>query len=119
VTRGDDSCLRVADRFLRAALAGRAARRPPLRFPVAGPFTRRVWEALLRIPPGRTLAYAELAVQAGSLAAARAAGTACGRNALPVFVPCHRVIGAGGALGGFSAGLAWKSALLRAEGARA
>ena len=58
-----------------------------------------VWEAMQRIPAGTTRTYGELARELGS--SARAVGGACGANPLPVVVPCHRVIAAGGALGGF------------------
>ena len=63
------------------------------------PFQRRVWQALGRIPSGTTRSYGELAVALGS--SARAVGGACRRNPVPVVVPCHRVIAAGGAAGGF------------------
>ena len=63
------------------------------------PFQRRVWQALGRIPSGTTRSYGELAVALGS--SARAVGGACRRNPVPVVVPCHRVIAAGGATGGF------------------
>ena len=63
------------------------------------PFQRRVWQALGRIPSGTTRSYGELAVALGS--SARAVGGACRRNPGPVVVPCHRVIAAGGAAGGF------------------
>ena len=63
------------------------------------PFQRRVWQALGRIPSGTTRSYGELAVALCS--SARAVGGACRRNPVPVVVPCHRVIAAGGAAGGF------------------
>jgi len=63
------------------------------------PFQRRVWQALGRIPSGTTRSYGELAAALGS--SARAVGGACRRNPVPVVVPCHRVIAAGGAAGGF------------------
>jgi methylated-DNA-[protein]-cysteine S-methyltransferase len=65
------------------------------------PFRRRVWEALRRIPCGETLSYARLAEQLGSAGAARAVGQANRHNPLPIVVPCHRVVGAGGAMGGY------------------
>lgn len=58
-----------------------------------------VWEAMQRIPPGRTRSYGELADELGS--SPRAVGGACGANPIPVVVPCHRVIAAGGRIGGF------------------
>jgi methylated-DNA-[protein]-cysteine S-methyltransferase len=79
-------------------------------------FQRRVWSALRRIPPGRTLSYKELAQNIGNDNATRAVGSANGRNPLCIVVPCHRVISADGSLGGFSAGLDAKRWLLRHEG---
>lgn len=58
-----------------------------------------VWEAMQRIPAGRTRTYGELAADIGS--SARAVGGACGANPIPVIVPCHRIIAAGGDIGGF------------------
>lgn len=66
--------------------------------PAGTPFQLRVWQALLAIPPGAPLTYGALARQLGS--AARAVGQACGANPLPILIPCHRVVAAGG-LGGF------------------
>jgi methylated-DNA-[protein]-cysteine S-methyltransferase len=63
------------------------------------PFQRRVWHALRRIPSGCTRSYGELARELGS--SARAVGGACRRNPIPIVVPCHRVIAAGGGAGGF------------------
>lgn len=80
-------------------------------------FARRVIAACRSIPYGSTRSYAALAQAAGSPRAARAVGTVMARNPLPLLVPCHRVIGAHGGLGGYSArgGLAVKQRLLRLE----
>ncbi|MCB9736625.1 MAG: methylated-DNA--[protein]-cysteine S-methyltransferase [Deltaproteobacteria bacterium] len=79
-------------------------------------FQRRVWEALRAIPPGETRAYGELARALGLPAgAARAVGAANGRNPLSIIVPCHRVVGADGALTGYAGGLARKRWLLDHE----
>jgi methylated-DNA-[protein]-cysteine S-methyltransferase len=78
-------------------------------------FARRVRQGLLGIPYGRTVSYGELAVSIGSPGAARAVGTACARNPLPLIVPCHRVLGAGGRIGGYSAGTELKRWLLDFE----
>ena len=82
------------------------------------PFTCRVYRALRRIGPGRTVSYAELAERAGSPRAARAVGQAMANNPLALVVPCHRVLGAHGQPGGFSAagGAATKAKLLALEG---
>jgi methylated-DNA-[protein]-cysteine S-methyltransferase len=81
------------------------------------PFQQAVWQALRRIPAGQTRSYAQVARQAGSPRALRAAGAAIGRNPLSIIVPCHRVIGSSGALTGYAGGLPRKQALLRLEGA--
>jgi methylated-DNA-[protein]-cysteine S-methyltransferase len=81
-------------------------------------FQRRVWEALQRIPRGAVSTYGKIAAQLGRPGAARAVGTAAGSNPFPVVVPCHRLVRAGGELGGFSATGGWqlKAAMLRREG---
>jgi methylated-DNA-[protein]-cysteine S-methyltransferase len=76
---------------------------------------RAGWEALRRIEPGHPLTYAEFAVELGSPSAVRAAASICARNAPALFVPCHRVLRTGGALGGFAWGLEVKRALLARE----
>ncbi len=78
-------------------------------------FQAQVWRAARLVPRGQTRSYAWLASQVGRPGAARAVGQALGRNPLPVVVPCHRILAAGGGLGGFSGGLAMKRFLLRLE----
>ncbi len=78
-------------------------------------FQRAVWSALVTIPFGTTISYAELARRAGRPGAARAAGAANGKNPLSIVLPCHRVVGAGGALTGYAGGLANKRLLLEHE----
>jgi methylated-DNA-[protein]-cysteine S-methyltransferase len=80
-----------------------------------GPFQQRAWAAMRAVAPGRTATYAELAVAAGSPTAVRAAGSACARNLVAPFVPCHRVLRSGGTLGGYYYGLDAKRALLAHE----
>ena len=82
-------------------------------------FQQRVWQALRAIPYGQTRSYAQLAEAIGQPKAMRAVGAANGRNPLSIVVPCHRVIGADGALVGFGGGLPVKTFLLRLEGALA
>ena len=69
--------------------------------PQGTPFRLKVWEALRRIPAGETRSYAEIARMVGC-ASARAIGQANGANPIPILIPCHRVVAAGGALGGYS-----------------
>ena len=80
------------------------------------PFQRRVWEALRAIPAGTTTSYADLARAIGAPTAVRAVGAANGANPVAVIVPCHRVIGASGALTGYGGGLDRKRWLLAHEG---
>lgn len=102
---------------INTVLAGRRPRSvPPLDWEGATEFQRRVWRTLQGIPLGETRQYADLARELGCPGAARAVGQACGANPIPVLVPCHRVLAAGGTLGGFSAGLEWKRRLLALEG---
>ena len=79
-------------------------------------FRAEVLRATARIPFGATASYREIATAAGSANAYRAAGTALGRNPIPIVVPCHRVLHAGGGLGGYTGGLDRKRFLLRLEG---
>jgi methylated-DNA-[protein]-cysteine S-methyltransferase len=68
------------------------------------PFQRKVWEGIARIPHGELQSYGELARRIGRPRASRAVGQACGANPLPLIIPCHRVVGSGRVLGGFSGG---------------
>jgi len=83
--------------------------------PSGTPFQRRVWRQMMAIPYGATQSYGEMAALCGG--GARAVGTACGRNPIPVIIPCHRVVATGGRLGGYSGGggPATKSFLLTLE----
>jgi methylated-DNA-[protein]-cysteine S-methyltransferase len=78
-------------------------------------FQRRVWLELTRIPYGETRSYGELARSIGAPKAVRAVGAANGANPIPIVVPCHRVIGAGGKLVGYGGGLPLKRRLLSLE----
>jgi methylated-DNA-[protein]-cysteine S-methyltransferase len=88
----------------------------PLDWSLSEGFRLRVLRAISKIPYGETRSYTEMATKAGNERAVRAAGTACGRNPLPLVVPCHRVLRTGGALGGYGGGLEMKQALLALEG---
>jgi methylated-DNA-[protein]-cysteine S-methyltransferase len=97
----------------------RTAALPPLAW-AGSAFEAAVWQVLCTIPWGHTLSYGEVARRVDASAGAslaRAVGTACGANPLPLLVPCHRVIGADGSLVGFSGGLEMKTRLLQHEGA--
>lgn len=83
---------------------------------IGTPFQKRVWNALMAIPYGETRSYKDIARYIGCPKGCRAVGQANGANPVPILVPCHRVISAGGGLGGYSGGLEIKKALLRLEG---
>lgn len=114
----DDALLARASAQLRQYFAGeRASFELPLA-PVGTPFQQAVWRALQTIETGSTCSYADLARTLGRASAVRAVAAAIGRNPCLVLVPCHRVVGSGGALTGFAAGLPAKRWLLAREGAR-
>ncbi len=91
-----------------------------LDFGVVSPFNRRVYEIARAIPPGETLTYGQIAKAMDDPGAARAVGKALGENPWPIIVPCHRVVGADGKSGGFSApgGVETKARMLTIERAR-
>ena len=124
-SRGGDSTLpkgaaasmvRLAERELREYFAGRRKK-----FTVAldldgTDFQRAAWEAMRKIPYGKTISYGDQARAIGKPKAFRAVGSANGRNPIPIIVPCHRVLAGDGSLGGYSLGLAMKRKLLALEG---
>lgn len=105
-----DACVQLREYF-----AGeRTAFDLPLA-PVGTDFDRRVWARVAAIPHGETATYGELAAQLGAPAAARAVGAANGRNPIAIVIPCHRVVGASGALTGYAYGVDRKAGLLALE----
>jgi AraC family transcriptional regulator of adaptative response/methylated-DNA-[protein]-cysteine methyltransferase len=86
---------------------------------IGGDFEMRVWETLLSVPFGRMTTYGDIAAKLGKPTAARAVGTAVGRNPISFVVPCHRVLGRSGALTGYHWGLARKQAIIGWEAGRA
>jgi AraC family transcriptional regulator of adaptative response/methylated-DNA-[protein]-cysteine methyltransferase len=113
--RRDDA--RVA-RFREALVARVEGVDPDAPIPVdvsGSAFQRRVWDALLRIPAGRTRSYADVAASLGQPRAARAVARACAANPVAVVIPCHRVVPRSGDLGGYRWGTERKCALLERE----
>lgn len=88
----------------------------PLDLSAGTPFQQKVWTATQAIPYGKTASYRDVAWEVGCLKGARAIGQAMHRNPVPLFVPCHRVIGSDGQLHGFGGGLPLKQRLLDLEG---
>ncbi len=126
----EELAARVSPRVLEEPAALDAARREldryfegkrerfdlPLDWSLSDGFQLKVQRQINRIPYGQTRTYTEMARRAGNERAVRAAGTACGRNPLPVVVPCHRVLRSSGGLGGYGGGLPMKEGLLALEG---
>jgi methylated-DNA-[protein]-cysteine S-methyltransferase len=113
----DDATLREAARQLDEYFAQRRTRFDlPLDMACGTEFQRSVWQELTAIPFGHSASYAALAQRIGKPRAVRAVGAANGRNPLSIVVPCHRVIGASGALTGYAGGLQRKAFLLTLEG---
>jgi methylated-DNA-[protein]-cysteine S-methyltransferase len=81
----------------------------------SGPFLEQAWQVLRTVSAGSPISYAEFASRVGRPGAARAAASACSRNAAALFVPCHRIVRTGGDLGGFRWGVAVKRQLLAHE----
>ena len=101
---------------LRAYFAGElTAVTVPVEVRGGSEFERAVWERIAAIPYGEMQTYGAIATALGDPGAARAVGTACNRNPVPVLVPCHRVVGAGGRMVGFGGGLDRKRRLLELE----
>jgi O-6-methylguanine DNA methyltransferase len=106
--------LEAARAALRAYFRGRPPPLPPLDL-AGSAFDRKVWRALVEIPWGETCTYGALAARLGVPGAARAVGSANGRNPIAILIPCHRVVAAGGGLGGYAGGLDNKRWLLAHE----
>ena len=114
--QNDNPVLQRAASELQRYFAGEAHPfQVPLDIQVGTAFQQSVWRALLGIAPGQTLSYGELSQRLGRATAVRAVGAAVGRNPLSLFIPCHRVVGANGALTGYAGGLERKHALLELE----
>jgi methylated-DNA-[protein]-cysteine S-methyltransferase len=114
------STTRTADivRQLRTYFAGeRRAFDVQLDLSGVTPFHRRVLMAAAAVPAGQVVSYGEIARRIGQPRSCRAVGQALGRNPIPIVIPCHRVIAAGGRIGGYGGGLRIKRKLLRLEGA--
>ena len=108
--------VRQAERELREYFAGRRTRFT-VKLDLDGTdFQVSAWQAMRRIPFGRTISYGEQARSIGKPKAFRAVGSANGKNPIPIIVPCHRVLAGDGSLGGYSLGLAMKRKLLALEG---
>ncbi len=118
VTDSSSTDIALLDKSERQLLEYFAGTRKEFELPVTlsgTPFRRTVWEALLRIPYGEVRTYGEIAREVGCPQGARAVGGACHANPVAIIVPCHRVVGASGALTGFGGGLDVKERLLALE----
>lgn len=115
---GNDLLARVRDGVLR--YLDQSVPLPPIPLDMGSgtEFQQAVWKALCHIPFGQTRTYSDIAAAIGRPKATRAVGGACGRNPIAIIVPCHRVVGSGGSLGGYSGGLHIKEKLLEIESGR-
>jgi len=111
----DHPVLQQARRELDEYFSGRRTQFDVPLDPIGTDFQRAAWEVLRTIPYGRTINYGEQARRLGDPAKARAVGAANGRNPISIIVPCHRVVGASGALTGFAGGVDTKGWLLDFE----
>lgn len=105
--------------WVRTAFGAERGHEPTPIYLIGAPFQVQVWEALLKIPSGHVTTYSEIAQSIGHPKAARAVGTAVGRNPVSLLIPCHRAIRKSGGLGGYHWGLPVKRAILAWEAARA
>jgi methylated-DNA-[protein]-cysteine S-methyltransferase len=116
INDGDSPVIRQTREWLDGYFNGATADIRDLVLDMHGaPFERRVWDALLQIPPGETRSYGAIAKALGSAGASRAVGMANGANPIAIIVPCHRVIGSNGTLTGYGGGLDRKTWLLNHE----
>jgi AraC family transcriptional regulator of adaptative response/methylated-DNA-[protein]-cysteine methyltransferase len=113
--RGDHAMLQRLRQELAAYLAGELKMFTVPLDTMGTEFEQRVWRQLCRIPYGQTKTYGEIARALGRPGASRAVGRANGANCVPIIIPCHRVIAAGGKLGGYGGGLHRKKYLLHLE----
>lgn len=90
--------------------------RSPLDFLEGTPFEKEVWLEIKKVPYGKVISYKDLAVKVGRPGAARAIGSACRKNPIPILIPCHRIIGNDNSLKGYSSGIKIKRQLLEIEG---
>lgn len=115
--RSDEPVLREAEAQLRAYFAGELTRFELPLSPHGTDFQRRVWDAVAEVAYGTTTSYSAIAAEVGRPNASRAVGAANGRNPLAIVIPCHRIVGAAGALTGYGGGLERKRMLLDLEAA--
>jgi len=116
-SEGEDDLLRNAQEQLLAYFRGRLTAFDLPLAPHGTPFQLEVWANVRDVPFGRTASYRDLAERMDNLKAVRAVGAANGKNPLPILIPCHRIVGHGGSLTGYSGGIERKRALLVHEGA--
>jgi len=116
MTEQETPLLREASQQLNSYLMGKLKTFTLPLAPIGTLFMKQVWTELCAVPYGQTASYKAIAVKIGNEKAARAVGLANNRNPIPIFIPCHRIIGANGALTGYRGGLELKKILLNMEG---
>jgi len=115
VELGETPLIREAFDQLESYLAGRLTEFALPLEPEGTPFMKEVWRKLREVPYGQTASYEDIATAIGNPRAVRAVGQANNRNPIPIFIPCHRIIGKSGNLVGYGGGLALKEKLLELE----
>ena len=113
-TKGEVPIIAEVRKWLDEYFSGKQPRYVPRHNPQGTDFQRKVWQALLTIPYGQTKTYGEIA-QMVSCRSAQAVGQAISRNPIALIIPCHRVVGAHGALGGYAFGIERKEKLIQLE----
>ena len=111
----ETTILKEAAKQLKSYLSGELNEFSLLLLPEGTAFMKQVWKSLCEIPYGKTASYKDIAIRINSPKAARAVGLANNRNPIPIFIPCHRVIGADGSLTGYRGGLELKKQLINLE----
>ena len=115
IESGETEVIKEGFRQLEAYLSGELQTFSVPLAPRGTDFMRTVWKLLCQVPYGKTASYKEIAIAAGSPRAARAVGLANNKNPVPLFIPCHRIVGADGKLTGYRGGLHIKKILLDME----
>ena len=113
-TKGEVPIIAEVRKWLDNYFSGKQPRNVPKIHPQGTDFQRKVWQALLTIPYGQTMTYGEIAQLVGCRSA-QAVGQAISRNPIALIIPCHRVVGAHGALGGYAFGIERKERLIQLE----
>ena len=115
ISRTPNEVTQVATKQLREFILGKRKVFDLPLSPDGTDFQQSVWKQMIKIPFGKTKTYKDIALKTGGANYARAVGMACNKNPIPIFIPCHRVIGSSGKLIGYAGGLKLKKILISLE----